>query len=112
MVKTSKPKDPVTDAAEQAQQVMAEWQTKGLHAMASFGTRWIEQMSDIGSEMLSFLADRVKQDVDFQHKALHCNNAQDLHQLQADFVQRALEDYNAETARLTKIGNAMMQRDD
>ncbi|MEX0310718.1 MAG: phasin family protein [Tateyamaria sp.] len=82
---------------------VAALQDQGLRAMSQFGLAWAEGMSDMGSEVLSFIADRIKEDVATQHKLLHCKNVADFQHIQAEFVQKAIDQYTAETGKLVQM---------
>jgi len=98
-----------TPAAKMANDVAA-MQDQGMKAMSQMGFAWVENLSDLGSEVLSFVADRIKEDVKTQHKMLHCKNVADLQHIQAEFVQTAIDQYTAETGRLVKMGHDLYNR--
>lgn len=75
-----------------------------LGSMAGLGTFWIEAISDIGAEVAGFIAERIKEDVKTQYAILHCKNAADLQHIQYEFVQKAVEQYQAETGKLLQMG--------
>lgn len=91
-----------TAASKMASEVAA-LQDQGLRAMSQFGMAWAEGMSDMGSEVLSFVADRIKEDVATQHKLLHCKNVADFQKVQAEFMQKAIDQYTAETGKLVQM---------
>ena len=78
-------------------------QTAGLGSLAWMGTRWIETMGDLGAERLNFVAERIKEDVKTQHQMLHAKTVSDIQQIQATFLQRALDDYRDETGKIVKF---------
>ncbi len=71
---------------------------------------WIENMSDLGSEITTFVAQRISEDVRTQHAILHCKTLPELQHIQAEFMQRALDDYSAETGKLVKMSNEIIER--
>lgn len=75
-----------------------------LGNMMGLGTYWMEAVSDMGVEVASFIAARIKEDVKTQHAILHCKTPAELHHIQADFVQTAVEQYQAETGKLIQMG--------
>jgi len=91
-------------AAKMATDVAA-MQDQGMKAMSRMGLTWAESLSDLGSEVLTFVADRIQEDVKTQHKMLHCKNVADLQHIQAEFVQTAIDQYTAETGKLVKMGH-------
>jgi hypothetical protein len=58
---------------------------------------------DLGSEMQSFYADRVRQDVETHHRAMHCTNPSELIGIQAAFWQKAVKDYRAHAGRMAEL---------
>lgn len=86
---------------------LAALQKFGFNNMTSFGTAWVEALSDMGSEVLSFVADRIKEDVKTQHEILHCDDMAELQQIQARFVQKAVDQYTAETGKLFELSNQL-----
>lgn len=75
--------------------------------MPDFGASWFENVADYGQEVLSFMAARVEQDVQTQHALLHAKGVEEVQHIQAQFFQRAMDDYAAETARLMELGKTM-----
>ncbi|WP_299961306.1 phasin family protein [uncultured Roseobacter sp.] len=79
-------------------------QEAGLGNMLGMSSAWIETMGDMGAEVASFVADRIKEDVKTQHEILHCKNMTELQAIQTEFVQKALDQYQAETGKLVEMG--------
>ncbi len=86
----------------------ATLQSYGFKTMSGMGMAWVEMLSDMGSEVLSFVADRIKEDVKAQHRMLHCRDAGELQKIQAEFVQTAINQYTAETGKLVKMSQDLM----
>jgi len=93
------------ETASSALNSMAELQKLGFGSLNWMGTAWLENMSDIGSELMSFLAERVKEDVKTQHAILHCNDATEMRKIQTEFMRKAVDQYTAETGKLVEMGN-------
>lgn len=87
----------------------AALQAFGFKTMAGMGVAWVEALSDMGSEVLSFVADRIKEDVKTQHKMLHCKDMGELQQIQAEFVQKAIDQYREETGKLVEMSREMVK---
>lgn len=95
---------PLSDAdASKGAADVAAMQDQALKSLSQMGLVWMEGMSDLGSEVLSFVADRIKEDVKTQHKLLHCKNVTDLQHIQAEFMQTAIDQYTAETGKLVQM---------
>ena len=76
---------------------------KPLSPAAWMGTAWFERVADLGSEVTSFVADRIKEDVQTQHALLHCKSLLEVQKVQAEFLQKAFDQYQAETGKLIKM---------
>jgi len=88
--------------------VMQQMEDAGLGPLRWMGTNWFEAMADLNSEVVSFLADRVKEDVKTQHKILHCKNATEMREVQLEFLEEAYAQYTAETGKLIKMSMDML----
>lgn len=106
MPSKSKAESDTSDPALAA--TLANLQKLGFGNMTGFGTAWIEGMSDLGAEVLGFVANRIKEDVKAQHEMLHCKDLGELQKMQNDFVQKAIEQYTAETGKLVEMSNSMI----
>lgn len=74
------------------------------------GMAWMEAMSDLGGEFLHFVSERVQQDVATQHRLLHCTDMEELRHVQAEFVQKAIDDYTAETGKMVEMNAGLMEK--
>ncbi|ANT61478.1 hypothetical protein AYJ57_06540 [Salipiger sp. CCB-MM3] len=70
-------------------------------------TAIVDTMLDIGAEMQSFTAERVREDVSTQHAMLHCKTPAELMHIQSAFYQKASEDYRAHWGRLAELGGKL-----
>ena len=99
---------PETDSiASKVASDMATLQDHGFKTMSSMGIAWVEALSDMGSEVMSFVADRIKEDVKTQHKMLHCKDLGELQHIQAQFIQTAIDQYTAETGKLVQMSQEL-----
>ena len=80
----------------------------GTGSMPWFGMEWWQGMAQIGSEMSSFMADRLREDLKTQHALMHCTTLAEIQAVQAGFVARAVDDYTAETGKLVEIGQGFL----
>ena len=87
---------------------MHQMEEAGLGPLRWMGTHWIEAMADLNSEVVSFVADRIKEDVKTQHKILHCKTATEVREAQLAFLEKAYTQYTAETGKLIKMSMEMM----
>jgi len=90
--------------------MLRDLQTAGFGATAMMGTAWVEAMSDLGAEVLSFVADRVKEDVRTQHEILHAKDVTEVQAIQARFIQQAVDQYSAETGKMVEMGQSALAK--
>jgi hypothetical protein len=83
---------------------LAALQAQGLKALTGMNTAWMEALGEMGTEVMTFLADRIQEDVRTQHMLLQCRDAGELQRIQAEFIRTAIEHYTAETGKLVEIG--------
>ena len=100
--KQTAPKSPKDQAPLKA---LSELQESGFGNMLGMSTTWVEALSDMGAEVISFMAERIKEDVKTQHQILHCKNVVELQQIQSEFVQKAVEQYQAESGKLVELSS-------
>ncbi len=93
---------------EKIMQTLTDAQTAGLGSLSWLGTKWVETMSDVGAEWLGFVADRVKEDVKTQHELLHAKDIGEVQHIQAQFLQKAMDDYRDETGRIVEFCSKAM----
>ncbi|MDU8911610.1 phasin family protein [Aestuariicoccus sp. MJ-SS9] len=101
--------NPDKTAPETPANPFAQLQEAGFGNFAAMGTAWMEAMSDIGAEAMSFVAERLKEDVKTQHEMLHCKDMDQLQHIQAEFVQKAIDQYQEETGKLVEMSTQAFQ---
>ncbi len=89
---------------------MMQMQMAALSSLSWLGAEWAGAVGQMSGEFLQFMADRIKEDVRFQHSCLQCKTSQDLQKLQAEFVQKAIDQYVAETGKLVEIGSSVLNQ--
>ena len=77
---------------------------------ADAGALWAETLSELGSEVLHFTAERIRQDVETQHRLLGARSLGEVHHIQAEFVQSAIDQYTAETGRIVELSGALARK--
>ncbi|UWR21828.1 phasin family protein [Sulfitobacter sp. S190] len=97
---TPNKEDPVNATFDAVSQL----QEAGMGNLLGIGTAWLEAMSAMSAEVAGFVAERIKEDVKTQHEILHCKNVADLQHIQGQFMQKALDQYQAETGKLVEMG--------
>ena len=84
---------------------ITQLQEAGFGNMVGLGAAWFETLGDMSAEVLSFVADRVKEDVKAQHEMMHCKSPSELQHIQSQFLQKAIDQYQAETGKLVDMGS-------
>ena len=110
--KTQPSQDESPDVTQTMVDAMAHWQSAGLGALNWFGASTIERMSDMGAEWMTFVAERVREDVALQHALLHAKSPTEVQKLQMDFLQKALDQYAAETGKMMALGSKLFESTD
>ncbi len=82
----------------------AQLQEAGLGNMAGLSAAWMETMGEMGAEVASFVAERIREDVKTQHQIMHCKNATELQHIQSQFIQKAIDQYQTEFGKLVDLG--------
>lgn len=85
-------------------------QDTGFASASKLGAAWLEAMNDLSSELLSFVVNRVKEDVQTQHEVVQAKSLADVHHIQSQFVQKAIDQYTAETGKLVEICKVAMTK--
>lgn len=94
---SAKPKDPASTDP------LAQLQDAGLGNMMGMSAAWLDSLGKMGAEVASFVADRIQEDVKTQHEVLNCKSVEELQHVQAQFVQKAMDQYHAETGKLVEL---------
>lgn len=94
------------EATQAVTDLMGQYQKMGMNAMTMMGGDWFERLSDMGAEMLDFYSNRIKEDVELQHKLLHCRDLSEMQKVQGEFLQRALNRYSEEGGKLMEMSSA------
>jgi hypothetical protein len=74
------------------------------------GAAWAEAMSGLGGEAMRFLAERMQQDMGLQQRLIHATSVEEVRHIQAEFVQKAIDQYVAETGRVVEICDEMSEK--
>ncbi|WP_050525720.1 phasin family protein [Pseudorhodobacter aquimaris] len=87
--------------------LMKTMQEAGLKSMPFQGTDWLTTMADISSEVMNFTAARLKEDVKTQQALMQAKDLAAVQHIHAEFFQKAMDDYAAQTAKLMSMGRAL-----
>jgi hypothetical protein len=110
MPEKSKASEAATEAERSVKGAISEMQEAGFGSLTWLGTDWMTTMSDIGGEMMRFMADRIKEDVKTQHEILHAKDITDVQAIQTRFMKDAFDQYAAETGKLVKISHELVAK--
>lgn len=75
-------------------------------------TAWIETMTQVSTALATFVAARFKEDLDLQQALLRCKSLAEAQHVQAAFIQKAIDQYQAETGKLIAITGKMAAEQD
>lgn len=103
--KTQTQKTPDADAALSG---LSQLQDAGFGQMLGMSSAWMEALTDMGAEVIAFMADRIKEDVKTQHEIMHCKNVTELQHIQAQFIQNAIDQYREETGKLVEMSSSAL----
>ena len=104
MAKSTKQTSNTNDPAALGQAFLKQFEDAGLGSMNWMGTNWFEAMAEMNSEVMSFIAARISEDVKTQKELLQCKTAEDLQKAQLAFLEKAQEQYKKDTGKLGKMG--------
>ncbi len=102
---TGKKDETVKDASKAMTDLMAQYQKMGTNAMSFMGGDWMERMSDMGAEMLQFYTQRMQEDAALYQKLMQCRDLKEMHDIQGEFLQRAIDRYTEETGKIFEMGS-------
>ena len=74
-----------------------------LAPVAWTSTAWMDAMTKLTTAVTSFMAERVKEDIQTQQALLQCKSLTEVQHVQAEFVQKAVAQYQAETGKLIEV---------
>lgn len=87
---------------------LTELQRAGFGQMAWMSAAMAETVAALGNEVVQFVSTRIAEDFKTQHALLNCKDLTEAQKIQAEFVQKALEQYTAESGKLVQLGAGVM----
>jgi hypothetical protein len=88
---------------------LIDMQKAGLGNMVGANAAMLESMGAMGAEVMEFLAERLREDVQTQRDFMQCRDVGEMQKLQAEFVRKAVDQYQAETGKLIQMSMAMLK---
>lgn len=85
-------------------------QQEALETIESTREAVIEMMSRAQAEISSFVAERIRQDLDVQQALLRCRNLDELRDVQVRFVRTAMDQYGDQAMQMVRIGGEVATR--
>jgi hypothetical protein len=64
----------------------------------------------MSAEVAQFVTERIKEDVKTQHEMLQCKKIGELQHIQVQFMQKAMDQYHAETGKLVEMGTNFLAK--
>ncbi|MDT8855749.1 phasin family protein [Paracoccaceae bacterium Fryx2] len=101
------------EAASRRTAIPAPDHALSLKFMAPIGemnAEWLDGLTQIGCEITSFAADRIREDTAAGQALLHCRSPAQVWQIQAQYLLRALDQYAARTGKLVAMNRDMAAR--
>jgi len=89
---------------------LRKMQQDSLDPLRWFGVAWFEGVTAINRELAEFVSRRISEDLRTQHEILNCGDPEKLQHIQARFIQRAIDDYTAETGTLVELSEGVAQK--
>lgn len=87
---------------------MTEAQRNGLGAAAWMSASMIETVTALGNEVVQFMAQRINEDMRTQNALMQCRDLTEMQRIHTEFLQRAVEQYTAESGKLMQLGAGVM----
>jgi hypothetical protein len=87
---------------------LASVQEETLHTLKDSGAAFFNGLTHLQSEVVDFVAERIRQDVETQAQLLSCRTYEDVRDVQSRFFKTAMEQYAAEATKLMKISTEML----
>lgn len=85
-------------------------QQRAMETMESAGHAMIEGVTKMQREIVDFVSERIRQDMETQQALLRCRSMDEVRDVQTRFFQTAMDQYSAEAGKLMRIATEVMQR--
>jgi hypothetical protein len=97
-------------AAEAAAAEPLSVQEETLRILHHSGAAFVTGLTKAQSEIVDFVAERIRQDVEMQAELLSCRTYEEVRDLQIRFFKTAMDQYAAEATKLMNISSEMLAR--
>jgi hypothetical protein len=75
-----------------------------IEAMTAINKRFLDQLATFNNECASFAQTRFAEDVELAQHLTECRSPQDVFRVYSQFAQNAVQQYQTELARMTRMG--------
>lgn len=82
---------------------LSELELAVLKPLGAGGVALADVWAEMAQEWAGFVSERIRRDARLQHAVLHCRSPQDLPQIYADFMQGAIDGYQAGAGRMVQL---------
>jgi hypothetical protein len=96
--------DKKNTAASPLSGMIEAMQAASANMMPMMGPEWMANMTTLGTEMMEFMAQRIKEDLQTQQDMLQAKDILEVQKIQAEFVKKAMDDYSTEMTKLMGMG--------
>ena len=87
---------------------MAELQQAGMGRMTAMSAAWMDGIGTMNSELAQFIAARMQEDMRTQTEMMTAKSPTELQAIQLAFLQRAVEQYTAQTGKVVELTSDML----
>ena len=81
----------------------AWWAPFGPPPVTTVGTEWAAAMADMTAQISGFVAGRIEENIRTQQALLTCRNLEEVRDVQSEFIERAVHQYQDQTLKLTEM---------
>lgn len=92
-------------ADETPMDALLDQQGQAFEAVAASNRVLLDGLTALNEEMMAFMAQRLRQDVDVSQKLFDCRTAQEVIDLESAFVRSAISDYFDEASRIFEMAS-------
>jgi len=94
--------------ATQPLERLASFNSAATNAAMQAGRACVDMVTALNGEMLGFVNQRWRDDMDFGRCLARCSNLTDAASLQQDWTRRAMAEYTAEVTKLTRLASGLV----
>jgi hypothetical protein len=85
-------------------------QQQALETFESAQQAMMEGVTRFQKELVDFVSERIRHDMETQQALLRCRSFDEVRDVQATFLQTAMDQYSEEANRLMRLGSEVVQR--